>query len=263
MGGKHAPTTDAAPSLSALPTAMNQGKGPNKEDPYYSPKCRLRRSDPSADQLIQFVRGNQGLQRESTEMRLLRRAPLPGIGQSLTPRSNVLNPTNPINSVVTAPQQPNHRDQNEFNNYRFSKDDNLERVGISSDDSDSDCDLSVTYGTRMMRATSPPRSTITLNPVGLKLSNSTSYLVPKKQTVKPQRKNKQPMYKLNAKNKRFESVQRRATADVRYLPPIRRGDIPDRPSAPRPNRTPPLVDSDDDYYGSTIAEEPIDYIDQD
>ncbi|XP_064621347.1 uncharacterized protein LOC135484130 [Lineus longissimus] len=258
MGGKHAPTTDAAPS-SALPSAMNQGKG-TKDDPYYSPKCRLRRSDPSADQLVQFLRGNQGLQRETTEMRLLRRAPLPGIGQSLTPRSNALNPINPVNSPITIPQQFHH-DENEFNEFRFSKDDNLERVGVSSDESDSEYDLSHTYGTRMMRVPSPPRSTITLNPAGLNLSNS-SHLVPKKQ-IKPQRKQKNTVYKLNAKNKRFESVQRRATADVRYLPPIRRDDIPDRPSAPRPNRTPPLIESDDDYYDATIAEEPIDYIDQD
>ncbi|CAH1791012.1 unnamed protein product [Owenia fusiformis] len=162
--------------------------------------------------LVDFLKGNQ-MQRETTEMRMKRRDPLPDIGKTANLRNIDLDRGVNINIEETLPDDA----YNEL-----------------------ECQQNIQAGKRC-RTPSPPPS-MHISPRSLNTINKPSVL--------PQSLGSygNEMYSKRSSKTRAIVGCRRPVANVRHLPPIQRIEPPDRPSAPepRPDIVIPSVDGNDD-----------------
>lgn len=194
---------------------------------------RQRCIDNKADEMVRFVRDFQR-ERQSTIVRLQKKAPLPGIGHNSSPK------TGSCDSGF------------------------LDRATDSNDSDDDFLDNEILCKPQK-RAQPVDQTFIDLLtcPRGPKQTSDYKILsrsVPEGQCDIFSNSAKMPL--------RQNSFIRHAQAGYRnvgtsgnqsfitkHLPPLSRDSIPERPSAPSPSRTPPLSD-----FGFT-EEEPVDYID--
>ena len=187
------------------------------------------------DELIHFVRNYQGLQRETTDLRLKRHALLPGIGRGAAP------------SGAKDPRLSNVQEEDRERDSDYSR-------TAEGYNSDSDLELELQPAQERRRTPSPPalwRSDP--NPLSSASTSSTtqSRYVPDYHTSTtsdslraPPKMNRH--MKLSGTSPRGNGGPtgggggghrgRRITADVHQLPPIQRQDIPERPEAPAPGR---------------------------
>ncbi|XP_074661917.1 uncharacterized protein LOC141914586 [Tubulanus polymorphus] len=263
------------------------------------------------EQFMQILRDRQGLQRETTDLRLRRKQPLPGIGES--PRDKGLDV--PFTCV-------NSEEKNFGDGKRYAD------LSAPSPESDEDIELSRINNKDLKRRTPSPPASIRSSPkMSHKFEAKESPKFPRKlgylencdspslsrkrfgeNTDSPSLSRKFPMdpaespptsrkfgtnnsndadqspsmsrkygsnsnrhrMNLNTRNTRMVNtgnklvpLTRRMTAG-HHLPPLIHEEeqhLPDRPSCPQPNRTPPHPDSLDDCFDDDIREEPIDYMD--
>ena len=198
---------------------------------------RQRCPDQNTDEIIHFVRELQ-FERQMTLLPLQKKAPLPGIGQSYFKAGT--------------------------NDSGF-----LERGTDSTDSDDDSLDNEIAQTQR--KVVNPrvdpfvkdmltcPRSIITSNDYAV-LSRSVQ-----NNQVNTCSNTQKPISKMlgqdnSGKHKKYKNCREihrdHSNVSVRsQLPPLSRDDIPERPSAPSPSRTPPSSDCD------FIEEEPVDYLD--
>jgi hypothetical protein len=230
-----------------------------------------RRPDAGTDEMIRFVREFQ-LEKQPTLMRLQRRAPLPGIGQSATTNHDGLLGARDSRILVRdAVCVTQHTDL---------------------DDSDSDDQFDSEVLLAAADRSADPRNDPTLHAflaqargghgIGSEsvrvhqqlLSRSMPGFSANRSISSPthgpgstghhqhysHRQHNGAVQPRHATRHAHAHAHRHGTVSGRnpnQLPPLQRDELPDRPSAPFPSRTPPLLDMDEDY----MAEEPFDYID--
>ena len=246
---------------------------------------RLRRPDAGAEEFIQFLRESQ-IRRETTEMRIKRKPLLPGIGHYKAravkiPTEVILSETEDRNDVQNAKGQETSNSDTEQE---------LERLSDTTSDNSIALSNTLPRKSRSKKMQSIRSSSQLMDPVSTS-AEELGGLYSDLFIFKPKAKIHIHKYNIN--------TSRRATADVKILPPISKaggterpsaptpakdyrhlrhdsiilsdelrsgssalGDresIPSRPSAPAPNRTPPPPGVDLEDY---MKREPIDYIDE-
>lgn len=175
-------------------------------------------------ELIHFVRNYQGLQRETTDLRLKRHALLPGIGE-ITPGGGGGGHFNPGGEGLgSLPEEGTYRGGS------------YARGGGGGEGSNSDSDMEVELlpmSDRRRTPSPPPSNSLWKsdpNPLTSSSIASQSKYIKRTGGNRPgqlTRVNSNPGSLMVKPN-------RRITADVHQLPPITRHDIPDRPEAPTP-----------------------------
>ncbi|XP_046551028.1 uncharacterized protein LOC124260758 [Haliotis rubra] len=202
----------------------HQGMCPHRAtSPVYVPekKVRRRRNDPGTEEIIRFVREFQ-LEKQPTLLRLQRRAPLPGIGE-----------------VAPAVSDSGY----------------VERTEVSDSDDDPMLDSEIAAiedNAKSLRRTGSYLRLKSDSQFKRRSSvNSRSYQHLPSKSVGRTKFATESMYNS------FGGLRlARQNTLVKQLPPIRRQEIPERPSAPSPSVTPPLPGEDLDSAG-----EPVDFID--
>ncbi|PVD26108.1 hypothetical protein C0Q70_13776 [Pomacea canaliculata] len=191
---------------------------------------RQRHADASTAEMIRFVRDYQ-LDRQPTLLRLQKRAPLPGIGQMT---SSLQEQQDCYRSDVNDNVDYDHSEQlldDEVAAIAYGAGDPLRHAGYL-DNADNGMMARNNGKRRSNRFTSKPSADL-----------NASYRIP----VRP------------LDNHSHVDVRKRAKRQdlgrsLMQLPPIVRDDLPERPSAPSPSRTPPLTEEEDDNL-------PVDFID--
>ena len=202
-----------------------------------SESLRQRCSDKNTHEIIRFVRDIQ-FERQPTSLRLHRKAPLPGIGQSACSKSGTSD-----SGFLDRATDSSDDDVIDNEIYSIQK-----RVDPRSDPFIKDM-LTLTrshtksstdyeFLSRLMPQDPKDLNNNNHNP---KLSRQTSFVRHSKKVLK---------IRGNP-----EVSQRNGHHVTKQLPPLSRDDGLERPTAPSPCRTPPASDS------SFIEEEPVDFLD--
>ncbi|XP_033733933.1 uncharacterized protein LOC117323047 isoform X2 [Pecten maximus] len=211
-----------------------QSLSPRLDHQAHSRKVALRRPDPGTEEFMRFIREYQ-YERQPTNIRLQKRAPLPGIGESTRvgmsstfERTNVNSPYDDTlvdNEVSFLNNKPDPR-----------QDPMLQEVLTLARERTKDHIILSSWNGHMQN--------------GNLGSDSNRNVVPRQSNEFGSKPNKAP--------KTLNGIRPNMKKLSKQLPPISREDIPERPSAPSPSLTPPYPNSSDDSF---VAEEPIDYID--
>lgn len=201
----------------------------------------MRKTDNDTETFIKFIRENQN--DKQTNLRLQKRAPLPGIGQRLSFNDNyeMKFQRSPRIRFGVPSFDENDELDNEINvlNKRKRdprKDPMLQQLmTLGREQTKDHIILNSLTGTSLQNAL-----------VGTCLhSDINSNLLPGNDSRHIGRVSKGQSVKFNKKNNK-------------KLPPLHKEHFPERPSAPSPSTTPTYGDSSD---GSYILDDPIDYID--
>jgi len=206
--------------------------------PHNQRKPVQRRPDPGTDDFMRFIREYQ-LEKQPTNLGLLKKAPLPSIGQSMnfTSRrdsSGFFDKSNDSSSV--------YEENMEDSKVAF--------VHEKSSDPRRDPILQEVLTLTRERT----KDHIILS----SLSNGMSLDVNRNHTHYTRQNSDHISSRTNIRApKTLNGIRSNLKRHSKQLPPIPRDDIPERPSAPSPSLTPPLPDSDEGF----IMEEPIDFID--
>ena len=209
-----------------------------------------RKRPADIDEIMHLVR-TQGLTRETTEMRLTKKAPLPGIGQQQQQQHQVTIPSYSSRSAVL--------DDNENGML-----DNIDNIETSEEAYEFDDELNNTdCKIETSRTLSPPHSNNLHNSLSLNLSNSNIHLsasqsnmLSSKSLESPQFSSRSPLKPLGTGQGvgqkrvqgRLDRSPSRNPRAVRNLPPMLKHERPigqvRRPNAPSPSVTPPLPQSE-------------------
>ncbi|XP_076464115.1 uncharacterized protein LOC143296190 [Babylonia areolata] len=219
------------------------------------PSRGLGERDSSADEIIRFVRGyHHHLERESTWLRLQKKAPLPGIGQA-----------NHSLQESSFPSRHNHHNHHECRNNNNSNID-----GDEDDDDDEDLLLDnevsrVIDGCRHQFGAVDdlrfiPTST-SYRKTGPGQNRHERFFKPNASYGPPASHHRhvvRPLDNHGHVGRNFSGRARKGLGrSLKQLPPIARGvELPERPSAPSPSLTPPGESEELDSAG-----EPVDFID--
>ncbi|XP_021349376.1 uncharacterized protein LOC110447783 isoform X2 [Mizuhopecten yessoensis] len=202
----------------------------------HSRKMALKRPDPGTEEFMRFIREYQ-YEKQPTNIRLQKRAPLPGIGESMRTgvsstfdRAYVNSPYDDTvvdNEVAFLNNKPDPR-----------QDPMLQEVLTLARERTKDHIILSSWNGHM--------------PNGGHLgseSNRNNALT---------RQSKDFGSKSNKVPKTLNGIRPNMKKVSKQLPPIPREDIPERPSAPSPSLTPPYPNSSDDSF---VNEEPVEYLD--
>ncbi|XP_060062980.1 uncharacterized protein LOC132543491 [Ylistrum balloti] len=201
----------------------------------HSRKVAMKRPDPGTEEFMRFIREYQ-YERQPTNIRLQKRAPLPGIGESTRvgvtsnfDRANINSPYDDAlidNEVAFLNNKPDPR-----------QDPVLQEVLTLARERTKDHIILSSWNGQMPNG-------------NLGSDSNRNNALPRQPNDFGNKPNKTSK-KLNGKRANMKKLSKQ-------LPPISREDIPERPSAPSPSLTPPYPNSSDDSF---VAEEPVDYID--
>lgn len=190
-------------------------------------KYAYKRPDANTEEFVRYITQFQG-ERQPTNLRLQRKAPLPEIGTSGLRDSGFLD---------------KNSDTSDYDDTTL---DNEVASVYSNRSKNSRKDLHVHEVLTLTREQTRDNllSKSLSNGLADHLNGNVLFL---RQTTDIRRKGGGPNVNLLPK----------VTRTSKQLPPIEQLHVPDRPTAPSPSRTPPFSNSDDSF----IEEEPVDYID--
>ena len=195
---------------------------------------RQRLPDQHTNEIIHFVRELQ-LEKQPTSLRLQKKAPLPGIGQSSEEAA-----TNDSGFLERATDLTDSENE--------SLDNEIARTQRKVENPRMD-----PFFKEMLTCPRVYRMSNDYEVLSRSITNSHVITTPRNETPSKS-KTQRNVAKLKIQNKKnAENCDGHTTG--RNLPPLSRDDIPERPSAPSPRLTPPSSDSD------FIEDEIVEYLD--